>query len=71
MDCVWIGIASAFWLGILTSISPFPLATNLAAVSYKGRDVGRPLLVLRIGTPLLWQPTPLIRNWSLTHVRKA
>jgi cytochrome c biogenesis protein CcdA len=29
--------ASAFWLGILTSISPCPLATNIAAVSFIGR----------------------------------
>jgi cytochrome c-type biogenesis protein len=34
--------AAAFWLGILTSISPCPLATNIAAVSYLGRDLGRP-----------------------------
>ncbi len=33
------GIVSAFWLGILTSISPCPLATNLTAVSYIGRQV--------------------------------
>ncbi len=30
---------SAFWLGILTSISPCPLATNIAAISYIGRRV--------------------------------
>ena len=30
-------IAAAFWLGILTSISPCPLTTNIAAVSYIGR----------------------------------
>ena len=28
---------SAFWLGILTSISPCPLATNIAAISFIGR----------------------------------
>ncbi len=33
------GVISAFWLGILTSISPCPMATNLAAVSYIGRQV--------------------------------
>ncbi len=33
------GILSAFWLGILTSISPCPMATNLAAVSYIGRQI--------------------------------
>jgi len=33
------GIATALWLGILTSISPCPLATNIAAVSYLGKQV--------------------------------
>ena len=33
------GIATALWLGILTSISPCPLATNIAAVSYIGKQV--------------------------------
>lgn len=39
--------ATALWLGILTSISPCPLATNIAAISYIGRRVdsaGRVLL---------------------------
>jgi cytochrome c-type biogenesis protein len=31
--------ASALWLGILTSISPCPLATNIAAISYLGKHV--------------------------------
>jgi cytochrome c-type biogenesis protein len=31
---------SAFWLGLLTSISPCPLASNIAAMSFVGRDVG-------------------------------
>jgi cytochrome c-type biogenesis protein len=35
-----IGAGSALWLGILTSISPCPLATNIAAISYIGRKVG-------------------------------
>jgi cytochrome c-type biogenesis protein len=30
---------SAIWLGILTSISPCPLATNIAAVSYLGKQL--------------------------------
>lgn len=34
-----IAVASAFWLGILTTVSPCPLATNVAAVSYVGRNV--------------------------------
>lgn len=37
---------SAFWLGVLTSISPCPLATNLAAISFVGRRLEKPRLVL-------------------------
>jgi cytochrome c-type biogenesis protein len=37
---LWMAIGSAFWLGILTSISPCPLATNIAAISFLGRQVG-------------------------------
>ena len=38
--------ASAFWLGLLTSVSPCPLATNVAAVSYVGRRLDQPRRVL-------------------------
>jgi len=34
-----IAIVMALWLGILTSISPCPLATNIAAVSYIGGQI--------------------------------
>jgi cytochrome c-type biogenesis protein len=34
--------ASAVWLGILTSISPCPLATNIAAISFVSRRLGNP-----------------------------
>lgn len=40
---------TALWLGILTSISPCPLATNIAAISYIGRRVDRPSYVLWAG----------------------
>lgn len=36
----WLAAASALWLGILTSISPCPLASNIAAISFIGRRVG-------------------------------
>lgn len=36
----WFAIGSALWLGILTAISPCPLATNIAAISFIGRQVG-------------------------------
>jgi cytochrome c-type biogenesis protein len=39
MTDLLIAVVSAFWLGILTSISPCPLATNIAAISYVGRKV--------------------------------
>lgn len=34
--------ATAVWLGILTSISPCPLATNVAAISFIARRLDRP-----------------------------
>ncbi|MDG5815902.1 aromatic aminobenezylarsenical efflux permease ArsG family transporter [Chitinispirillales bacterium ANBcel5] len=37
MDGYFFDIALALWLGILTSISPCPLATNIAAISFVGR----------------------------------
>ena len=40
-----IAVASAFWLGILTSISPCPMATNIAAISFVGRRVDSPFKV--------------------------
>ncbi len=43
------GIGSALWLGILTSISPCPLASNVAAVSYVGRQARNPGRVLLAG----------------------
>lgn len=40
---------SALWLGVLTSISPCPLATNIAAISYIGRRVDNTRHVLLAG----------------------
>jgi cytochrome c-type biogenesis protein len=42
-------IGTALWLGILTSISPCPLATNVAAISFIARDVGSTSRVLMNG----------------------
>ena len=44
-----IEIGTALWLGILTSISPCPLATNIAAISYVGRRVERTKQILLAG----------------------
>lgn len=50
MDTFWVALGSAFWLGILTSLSPCPLATNIAAISFIGRKVGDSHKVLLSGT---------------------
>lgn len=42
-------ILLALYLGLLTSISPCPLATNIAAMSYVGRKVGNTRLVVNAG----------------------
>ncbi len=49
MDSYLIAVGSAVWLGILTSISPCPLATNIAAITYIGKGVGSPRKVLLAG----------------------
>lgn len=44
-----LGLGTALWLGVLTSISPCPFATNIAAVSFIGRRVDRPRAALSTG----------------------
>jgi len=44
-----IAAVSAVWLGILTSVSPCPLATNIAAISFVGRRVENPRKVIAGG----------------------
>lgn len=44
-----LAITSALWLGVLTSISPCPLASNIAAISFIGRRVGSTRHVLLSG----------------------
>ncbi len=50
MTALLAGIVSALWLGIMTSISPCPLATNIAAISYIGKRVGNPRMILLAGS---------------------
>ncbi|MDZ4199038.1 MAG: aromatic aminobenezylarsenical efflux permease ArsG family transporter [Kiritimatiellia bacterium] len=45
----WLALGSALWFGILTSISPCPLATNIAAISFVARHTGRLHSVLLAG----------------------
>lgn len=42
-------ILTALWLGILTSISPCPLATNIAAVSFLSKRIAHPKTVFLSG----------------------
>ena len=45
----WVALGAAFWFGIQTSISPCPLATNIAAVSFIARGLGQTRRVLLSG----------------------
>lgn len=60
---------SALWLGILTSISPCPLATNIAAISYIGRRVGNARHVFATG--LLYTAGRTLAYWALAAVLVA
>ncbi|MDD5069819.1 MAG: aromatic aminobenezylarsenical efflux permease ArsG family transporter [Candidatus Omnitrophica bacterium] len=42
-------LLSALWFGILTSISPCPLATNIAAVSFLSKKIDHPRMVFWSG----------------------
>jgi len=49
MNSILLALTTSIWLGILTSISPCPLATNIAAVSYIGRKVEHRRYILLSG----------------------
>lgn len=49
MTEIFIGLVSALWLGILTSISPCPLASNVAAISFLSKKITHPVLVFISG----------------------
>ncbi len=49
MTELFIGFASALWLGILTSISPCPLASNVAAISFLSKKIVHPFFVFISG----------------------
>ncbi len=45
----WLAVATALWFGVLTSISPCPLGTNIAAISFVAKHTGRIHSVLLTG----------------------
>ena len=49
MEAQAVSIISAFWFGILTSVSPCPLASNIAAVSYMVKGAEKTSSVLTTG----------------------
>ena len=49
MDSLFLDLGVAFGLGVTTSISPCPLATNIAAISYVGRRTGNTRGILVAG----------------------
>jgi len=49
MESTALAAVGALWLGVLTSISPCPLATNIVAISFIGKRVGQTRQVLLSG----------------------
>jgi len=49
MNSFLIGFISALWLGILTSLSPCPLAMNIAAISFLSKKIINPKEVFILG----------------------
>jgi len=49
MTEILLSLVSALWLGILTSISPCPLASNVAAISFLSKKITHPALVFISG----------------------
>jgi len=73
-----VAIATAIWLGIQTSISPCPLATNIAAISFIAKKVGSTRQVLlsgllyTLGRTIVYLgigiivTTGLLANWQIS-----
>ena len=49
IESYWMGAISALWLGILTAVSPCPLAGNVAAITYIGKHMDSPRRVVLSG----------------------
>ncbi|HFC46572.1 MAG TPA: sulfite exporter TauE/SafE family protein [Dissulfuribacter thermophilus] len=78
---------SAAWLGILTSISPCPLASNIAAVSFISKDLsrsralvsgalyslGRAMTYTALAVAIAWNLTtiPVVANAIQEHMNRA
>lgn len=64
----------AAWFGILTAVSPCPMATNIAAIGFLGRKVANPRAVLlagllyTLGRSLAYLGVAVIAVWGLTSL---
>jgi cytochrome c biogenesis protein CcdA len=64
----------AAWLGLLTAISPCPLASNVAAIGFLGRKVASPRAVLlagllyTLGRSLAYLGVAMVAVWGLTSL---
>ncbi|HGY92078.1 MAG TPA: sulfite exporter TauE/SafE family protein [Planctomycetes bacterium] len=67
-------VGAAFWLGILTSISPCPLAANVAAVSFLARAAPTsraalvPSLLYTLGRALTYSALAALLTWSVLSI---
>jgi uncharacterized membrane protein YraQ (UPF0718 family)/cytochrome c biogenesis protein CcdA len=67
-------IITSLWLGILTSISPCPLTTNVAAVSYVGQKISKPKyvflsgLVYTLGRVVLYTILGMVLSYSISSI---
>lgn len=75
MSTEWLtALGLAGWLGILTAISPCPMATNIAAIGFLGRKVASPRAVLlsgllyTIGRSLAYLGVAVAAVWGLTSM---
>lgn len=64
----------AAWFGILTAVSPCPMATNIAAIGFLGRKVSDPRAVLlagllyTLGRSLAYLAVAVIAVWGFTSL---
>ena len=70
----WAALGVAGWLGLLTAISPCPMATNIAAIGFLGRKVASPRAVLlagllyTVGRTAAYLGVAIVAVWGLTSV---
>jgi cytochrome c-type biogenesis protein len=74
MTLLLLSLLSAFWLGVLTSISPCPLATNVAAVGFISRHFASPKKAFLtsvyyiIGRSAAYMAVAVIVIWGLLNM---